>query len=158
MGVLKTGVYVMEIEGFKTDEYFLQSEWVVNIQVPFKAVDEFARVLGEEIPLIQGNYSHCVYVRDNGRCRFKGNEGAHGGAEETIQEVPSSEVIISIPQEYDFLKRVLAVINKYHVHEEPTVRITEALGFRSLYNSDAENPNKYWNRDDKEEIHGLSLK
>ena len=147
----------MQIKNLKTDEYFLQPEWVVNIEVPFKAIDEFTKKLGEQIPLIQGNYSHCMYVRDNGRCRFKGNEGAHGGAEATIQEVPSSEVIISIPQDYEFLKRVLNVINKYHVHEEPTVRITEACGLRSLYNSDSKNPNKYWNRGDKEEIHGLSL-
>ena len=148
----------MEIKDFKTDAYFLQAEWVINIQVPSKAIDEFTRMLGEEIPLMQGNYSHCMYVRDAGRCRFKGNEGAHGGAEKTIQEVPSSEVIISIPQEYDFLKRVLEAIDKYHVHEEPTVRISEAFGLRSLYNSDTNNPNRYWNRDDKEEIHGTSVK
>lgn len=151
------GVSVMEIEFLKTDEYFLQSEWVVNIQVPFKAVDEFTRVLENEIPLIQGNYSHCMYIRDNGRCRFKGNDGAHGGVEDKIQEVLSSEVIISIPQEYEILKRLLEVINKHHVHEEPTVNIIKSLGFRSLYNSYSENPNKYWNRDDKEEIHRSSL-
>ena len=147
----------MEIELLKTDEYFLQSEWVVNIQVPFKSVDEFTRVLGKKIPLIQGNYSHCMYIRDNGRCRFKGNDGAHGGVDDKIQEVLSSEVIISIPQEYEILKRLLEVIIKYHVHEEKTVNITKSLGFRSLYNSDTGNPNKYWNRNDKEEIHGSSL-
>ena len=57
----------------------------MNIQVPLKTVDEFTRVLEAKIPLIQGNYSHCTYVGDTGRCRFKGNEGARGGAEETIQ-------------------------------------------------------------------------
>ncbi len=98
-----------------------------------------------------------MYIRDCGRCRFKGNEGTYGGAEETIQEVPSSEIIISIPKKHEVLKRTLAVINQYHVHEEPTVSVTAAFGLRSLYKSDAENPNKYWNRDDSEEIHGVSL-
>ena len=92
----------MEIKDFKTDAYFLQTEWVINIQVPSKAIDEFTKMLGAEIPLMQGNYSHCMYVRDAGRCRFKGNEGAHGGAEETIQEVPSGRSNYIHTQEYDF--------------------------------------------------------
>lgn len=98
-----------------------------------------------------------MYIRDNGRCRFKRNEGAHSGAEKTIQEVPSSEVIISIPQESAALSKMLEIINQHHVHEEPIVRITEGFGLRSHYKLDPGNPNKYWNRDDSAGIHGLSL-
>ena len=111
----------MKLETYQTDEYFLQPEWVVNIQIPSKAVSDFAKILGEKLLLVQGHYSQCMYIRDCGRCRFKGNEGAHGGSEETIQEVPSSEIIISIPQESKILKRTLKIIHQYHVHEEPTV-------------------------------------
>lgn len=145
------------LDDYKDETCYVEKEWQISIQTPSLAVDDFAKALGDNIPLIQGHYTHCMYIQDNGRCRFKGGEGAHSGLEDTVQEVPSSDVIISIPQDPSQLKQVLKIINKYHVHEEPTVRITETFGLRSLYNSDADNPNKYWNRDDSEKIHGSSL-
>ncbi|WOV90225.1 MAG: hypothetical protein R1F54_06625 [Candidatus Zeuxoniibacter abyssi] len=148
---------ILELNSVKTDKYFLQSEWVVNIQIPSKVANDFAKILGDEVPLMQGNYSHCMYIRDNGRCRFKGNKRAHGGAEETVQEVELSEIIISIPQEHEILEKILRVINQYHVHEEPTVRVSNAFGFRTLCNSDTKNPNKYWNCSDSKEIHGTPV-
>ena len=54
---------ILELNSVKTDKYFLQSEWVVNIQIPSKVANDFAKILGDEVPLMQGNYSHCMYIR-----------------------------------------------------------------------------------------------
>lgn len=139
---------------FETDASFLEAEWVITIQTPAGGLDGLLTALGENLPLKQGHYSHCAYVRHGGRCRFKSEDGAHGGAEDTIQEVDSAEVIISIPQDLEILRTALDVIERHHVQEEPTVRIASEFGLRSHYRSDASNPNKYWNRSDRDALHG----
>lgn len=149
---------MIDLSAYESDVSLLEPEWIINIQIPVRGLSEFCKILGDKVPLIQGNYSHCMYIRDGGRCRFKGNEGAHGGVEETIQEVESAEIIMSIPQDNSILENILNVINHYHVHEEPTVRITNSFGLRSRYKTDVSNPNKYWNRSDRKEIHGTALK
>jgi len=147
----------VDLESYKTDEFFLVSEWVINIQVPALAAEDLAKALSGNLTLVQGNYSCCMYIRRSGDTRFKANRGAYGGVESTIQSVESCEIIISIPQEEAFLKQVLKTIQLHHVHEEPTVRITPAHCFRSAYNSDNNNPNKYWNRLDRDELHGEAI-
>ncbi|KAB7613759.1 hypothetical protein F9L33_10330 [Amylibacter sp. SFDW26] len=148
---------MINLNKLEDKESFLEEQFVVSIQTPTKSVEEFAKMLGDNIELIQGNYSHCMYIRSNGHCRFKGNDGAHGGAEETIQEVPSAEIVVAIPHEVEMLQKLILVINKYHVHEEPTVHISSVFGLRSKYSSDSDNPNKYWNRKDAKEIHGEAI-
>ena len=145
---------MVDLNSFADKESFFEEQFVVSIQTPTRSVDEFAKVLGDNIELIQGNYSHCMYIRSNGYCRFKGNDGSHSGAETAVQEVPSAEIIIAIPHEVEALRKLVLIINKYHVHEEPTMHVSSVFGLRSKYCSDSDNPNKYWNRKDAKEIHG----
>ena len=68
---------MVDLNSFADKESFFEEQFVVSIQTPTRSVDEFAKVLGDNIELIQGNYSHCMYIRSNGYCRFKGNDGSH---------------------------------------------------------------------------------
>ena len=145
------------VEAVHTENFYFVPEWEINIQTPSGGLDVLATALDDQIDLFQGQYSHCMYVRDHGRCRFKSEEGAHGGAENTIQEVDSVELIISIPQSDETLIKLLDVINEFHVHEEPTVRLNSTLGLRSKYAGDADNPNKYWNKANKDKLHGKAI-
>ena len=114
---------MVDLNSFADKESFFEEQFVVSIQTPTRSVDEFAKVLGDNIELIQGNYSHCMYIRSNGYCRFKGNDGSHSGAETAVQEVPSAEIVIAIPHEVEALRKLVLIINKYHVHEEPTKHV-----------------------------------
>lgn len=148
---------VRSAETIHTENFHFIHEWEINIQTPSGGLDVLASGIGKRIDLTQGHYSHCMYVRDHGRCRFKSEDGAHGGAENTIQEVDSVELIISIPQIDEMLIKLLDAINEFHVHEEPTMRIKNTLGLRSKYTGDVDNPNKYWNKANKDELHGKAI-
>ncbi len=132
----------------------LEREWVVTIDTPNGGLEQLLMALGDGLPLIQGPYDNCMYVRDAGYQRFRALEGSHAGDEGTIQQVPASQVVISLPPDQAILARAFAVIFAAHVNEEPTIRVSEEWASRSKLLDDKDNPNRYWNRPDAQDLHG----
>ncbi len=135
---------------------FLQLEWRISIQCPTAGVEGLIKALGRELPLQQGSYDNCLYVRQNGYQQFRALEGSHAGDEGTVQTTKASEIVFSIAPDPEILKLAFDVIFTYGVQEEPTVSVEEIWGSRSKYLDDKDNPNRYWNREDADEIHGSS--
>ncbi len=135
----------------------LEKEWLIYIQTPTLAVNQLTKVLREKLPLRQGYYDSCIFVSEEGTQQFRALEGSHAGDEQTIQAVATTELVVSVPANEAELREAIGVIYEHHVHEEPTIRITEAWGTRSNYSEEMNNPNKYWNREDAAEIHGEVL-
>jgi hypothetical protein len=98
-----------------------------------------------------------MYVRENGYQRFRALEGSHAGAEGTIQKTPASQIVFSIPPDRTMLSKAFDVIFSVHVNEEPTIRVEEVWGSRSKFLDDKDNPNRYWNRPDAEQLHGKAV-
>lgn len=59
-----------------------------------------------------------------------------------------------VAHDLQLLARALSVIKHHHVHEEPTINVTETWSCRSGEDDTSDNPNRYWNRQDAEAIHG----
>ncbi len=135
---------------------FLQLEWRITIQCPTAGVEGLVKALGRDLPLQQGAYDNCLYVRQNGYQQFRALEGSHAGDEGTIQTTKASEIVFTIASDAEILKLAFGVIFTYGVQEEPTVSVEEIWGSRSKYLDDKDNPNRYWNRPDADEIHGSS--
>jgi len=75
-----------ELDGFDMAPASLEREWVVTIDTPTRGVEPVLEALGRKLPLVQGPYDNCMYVRENGYQRFRALEGSHAGAEGTIQK------------------------------------------------------------------------
>ena len=133
---------------------FLEKEWVITIQTPVQGQDQLLAAMRKGIDLKQGHYDCCLHLSATGEQQFRALEGSHAGDEKTVQSVPTVDITISIAAEEQVLRDTLAIILQYHVHEEPTIRISECWGMRSKYTGDRDNPNKYWNRADAHDIHG----
>ncbi len=142
-----------ELDGFDMPPASLEREWVVTIDTPARGVEPVLEALGRELPLVQGPYDNCMYVRENGYQRFRALEGSHAGAEGTIQKTPASQIVLSIPPDRTLLSKAFDVIFSVHVNEEPTIRVEEVWGSRSKFLDDKDNPNRYWNRPDAEQLH-----
>ena len=134
----------------------LEREWVVTIDTPTGGVEQVLIAIGKELPLVQGPYDNCMFVRENGYQRFRALEGSHAGAEGTIQKTAAQQIVFSLPCDPDLLRKAFSVIFAAHVNEEPTIRVEEVWGSRSKLLDDKNNPNRYWNRPDAEELHGES--
>jgi len=132
----------------------LEREWVVTIDTPNGGLDQLLQALGDDLPLTQGPYDNCMYVRGAGYQRFRALEGSHAGDEGTIQQVPASQVVISLPPDQALLAQAFDVIFAAHVNEEPTIRVSEEWASRSKLLDDKDNPNRYWNRPDAKDLHG----
>lgn len=135
----------------------LAAEWLVTIDTPTGGVDAILQGLAEDLSLTQGPYDCCSYTHGSGVQRFRCLEGSHAGDEGTIQQTVASQVVVSIPQEMDLLQRLFDSVFRHHVNEEPTIRVQEAFGSRSKFLDDKDNPNRYWNRADKNTLHGQSV-
>ena len=135
---------------------YLELEWQITIQTPHGGLDNLLIAIGRDLPLKQGAYDNCLYVRKAGSQRFRALAGSHAGAEGTIQTTDAAEVVFSIPTDEALLQQVFAVVFANHVNEEPTIRVQELWGCRSKYLDDKDNPNRYWNRPDAKQIHGKS--
>ncbi len=135
---------------------FLQPEWRLTIQCPTAGVDVLKKALGRDLPLQQGAYDNCLYVRENGYQQFRALEGSHAGDEGTIQTTKASEIVFTIAADPETLKLAFEIIFSCGVQEDPTVSVEEVWGSRSKYLDDKDNPNRYWNRPDADEIHGTS--
>ena len=146
-----------DLDHFDMTPATLEREWVVTIDTPTGGVDPVLKALGRELPLTQGPYDHCMFVRENGYQRFRALAGSHAGAEGTVQQTPASQIVFSIPPDRALLAKAFAVIFAVHVNEEPTIRVTEAWGCRSKLLDDKANPNRYWNRPDADDLHGKSV-
>ncbi len=96
-------------------------------------------------------------MRENGYQRFRALAGSHAGAEGTVQQTPASQIVFSIAQDKQLLTKAFEVIFAVHVNEEPTIRVEAAWGCRSKLLDDNDNPNRYWNRPDADELHGESV-
>ena len=132
-------------------------EWTITIQTPVIGSEALLTAIRDQIDLVQGHYACCLHVSAAGEQQFRALDGSHAGPEETIQSVPVVDITLSIPASNEVLQNALKVIFDHHVHEDPTIRISEGWATRSTYSSDPHNPNKYWNRDDADAIHGKAL-
>lgn len=135
----------------------LEKEWVVVVQTPLNGMDNLLEALRAQLDLRQGHYDCCLHISASGEQQFRALTGSHAGDEGTIQSVPVADITLSIAPQEHILKQALAAIYEYHVHEEPTIRITECWATRSTYSDTKDNPNKYWNRQDAAEIHGTAI-
>lgn len=146
-----------ELDGINMTPASLEREWVVTIDTPTGGVELLLEALGRELPLVQGPYDYCMYVRENGYQQFRSLEGSHAGAEGTIQRTPASQIVFSISPDQTLLRKSFDVIFAVHVNEEPTIRVQEAWGCRSKLLDNNDNPNRYWNRSDAERLHGVAV-
>lgn len=145
-----------ELDGLDMNPTVLERELVVTIDTPSAGVESLLTALGGGLPLRQGPYDNCLFVRDAGYQQFRALEGSHAGDERTIQRTAASQVVFSMPADLDMLRTAFDVIFAAHVNEDPTVRVTEAWGSRSKL-LDPDNPNRYWNQPDADEIHGDAI-
>lgn len=138
------------------DACALEAEWLVTIDTPTAGVDNVLDALQAQVPLKQGHYDCCSYVRSGGQQRFRCLEGSHAGAEGTVQSTAASQIVVSVPRDLNQLQTLFEVVFKAHVNEEPTIRVQEVWGSRSKLLDDKDNPNRYWNRPDAKTIHGTN--
>lgn len=138
-------------------EFSLKMNWQVSVQTPEASLDELVSAIQENLELVQGAYSHCMYIRRSGTTRFRNRSGAHGGMEDVIRAVPSAEIVLAIPHDMESLERAIRCITWHHVHEEPTISVIETWEYLSGPESSHDNPNRYWNRKDGKEIHGIPV-
>lgn len=146
-----------ELDQFDMTPAVLEREWVLTIDTPDGGVEPVLQALGRELPLKQGPYDNCMFVRQQGYQRVRALAGSHAGMEGTIQQVDASQIVISIPPDTTLLAKAFDVIFAVHVNEEPTIRVTEEWGSRSKLLDDKDNPNRYWNRPDAEQLHGKAV-
>lgn len=144
------------LDDFDMKPAVLRREWRVCVQSPLAGIERLLEALGREIPLAQGAYDNCTYVRSAGMQRFRALEGSHAGAEGTIQTTEAAEVVFTIPPDPELLSQVFEAVFAVHVNEEPTIQVEEVWGSRSKYLDDKDNPDRYWNRPDAEQIHGTA--
>ena len=146
-----------QLDGFDMTPAALEREWVVTVDTPSGGVESVLKALGDALPLLQGPYDNCMYVRENGYQRFRALEGSHAGVEGTVQQTPASQIVFSLPPDQTLLRKAFDVIFAVHVNEEPTIRVEEAWGSRSKLIDDKDNPNRYWNRPDADALHGKAV-
>ena len=146
----------VELDGVDLAVASLEREWRVTIQCPAGGVAALLDTLGSHLPLRQGAYDNCMYVRQNGYQRFRALEGSHAGSEGTIQTTEAAEIVFTIAADLSLLKKTFEVVFEFGVQEDPTIHIEQVWGSRSKYLDDKDNPNRYWNRADADEIHGSS--
>lgn len=145
------------LDDFDMSAAVLKREWVVTIDTPVGGVEPVVTALGDALPLMQGPYDNCLFVREAGHQRFRAMEGSHAGAEGTIQKTVAQQIVFSLPCDPDLLSKAFDVIFATHVNEEPTIRVQEVWGSRSKLLDDKDNPNRYWNRPDADQLHGDSI-
>ena len=149
---MKSRKPLIQCEGFS-----LVCRWMITVQIPEVALDGFIAAIEKDIPLVQGTYSHCMFIRRNGNARFKNEDGAYGGSEDFIRNVPSAEVVLLIPHKEQSLNHAIESICRSHVHEEPTISVTSSWSYLSGMLKDDNNPNRYWNRPDAKELHDCTV-
>ena len=146
-----------ELDGFDMTPASLEREWVVTVDTPNGGVQPVLDAIGRALPLLQGPYDNCTYVRENGLQRFRALAGSHAGAVGTVQQTPASQIVFSLPPDQALLRKAFEVIFAVDVNGEPTIRIAEVWGCRSKLLDDKDNPNRYWNRPDAGKLHGDSV-
>ena len=145
------------LDGLDLTPTILEREWLITIDTPTAGVDQVTKALGEHIPLVQGPYDNCLFVREAGYQQFRALEGSHAGTEGTLQRTQAAQIEFAIPPDTELLARVFDVVFAAHVNEEPTIRVSEAFGSRSKLLDDKDNPNRFWNRPDADELHGDAI-
>jgi len=143
-----------DLNGMDVGAASLCAEYLVTVDTPVDGIPGLLDGLESEVPLLQGPYECCSFVLHAGYQRFRALEGSHAGAESHIQQTAAAKIIFSIPEDDVLLKRVFETLFRYHVNEEPTVRVQSVWGSRSKLQDDKDNPNRYWNRPDADRIHG----
>ena len=145
-----------EFEELELNTTSLVRQWLITIDTPIGGVDQVVTELGNKIPLVWGPYDNSMYINGSGLQRFRALEGSHAGSEGTVQQTAASQIIIAIPPDSELLAKTFNVIFEVHVNEEPGIIVEEVWASRSKLIGE-DNPNRYWNRDDAEQMHGEAI-
>ena len=145
-----------ELDNLDLNPTVLTRQWLITIDTPIGGVDQVVKALGAQLPLQWGPYDNSMYINESGKQRFRAMEGSYAGAEGTIQETAASQIVIAIPPDQQMLSKTFDVIFEVHVNEEPGIVVEEVWASRSKL-LDKDNPNRYWNREDADQVHGQNV-
>ncbi len=65
--------------------------------------------------------------------------------DETV-EMPARTLTFSVPRDPETLAKAIEAIQYTHSYEEPVIYVMEGAATRADYETDRDNPNRWWNR------------
>ena len=133
-----------------------ENKWALSIQTPVTGMDGLLDAMRTQLAQRQVHSTRCLHITGPGKQQFRVRDGSRSGAQEAVQSLPVGEIGIPISMDQHILRKTFEVILEQHVHENPTILVTECWATRSRYTCDPANPNKYWNRADADELHGTA--
>jgi len=124
----------------------LERVWFIRVEL---AAHDDARVreaVADAVGLSYGSYDRVALESAEGTQFFHPTKGSRLGEMDETVEMPARTLTFSVPRDPETLAKAIEAIRYAHSYEEPVIYVMEGAATRADYETDRDNPNRWWNR------------
>ncbi len=124
----------------------LEPVWFVRGELAARDDARVREAVSDAVGLSYGSFERVALESAEGMQFFRPTKDTTSGEMEETVEMPVRTLTFSVPRDPETLAKAIEAIRYAHSYEEPVIYVIEGAATRSDYETDRDNPNRWWNR------------
>lgn len=124
----------------------LERTWHVWVELADRDDARVREAVTKAVGLAYGNYKGVAFEGANGTQYFRPVDGSQMGDTGETVEMPVRILTFTLPDDDKIVAEAIEAIRFAHSYQEPVIILKEAYASRAHYDTDRDNPNRWWNR------------
>ena len=124
----------------------LEPVWFIRVELAARDDARVREAVADAVGLSYGSYERVALESAEGMQFFRPTKGTRAGEMEETVEMPARTLTFSVPRDPEALVKAIETIRYVHSYEEPVIYVLEGAATRADYETNRDNPNRWWNR------------
>ncbi len=124
----------------------LEPVWFIRVELAARDDARVREAIADAVGLSYGSFECVALESAEGMQFFRPTKGTTSGEMEETVEMPARTLTFSVPRDPDTLAKAIEAIRYAHSAEEPVIYVMEGAATRADYETNRDNPNRWWNR------------
>ena len=124
----------------------LEPVWFIRVELAARDDARVREAVADAVGLSYGSFERVALESAEGTQFFRPTKGTTSGEMDETVEMPARTLTFSVPRDPETLAKAIEAIQYTHSYEEPVIYVMEGAATRADYETNRDNPNRWWNR------------
>lgn len=120
--------------------------WQVWVELADRDDARVREAVVDAVGLSYGAYDGVAFESASGTQFFRPQSGSQMGDTPDTVPMPARVLTFTLPNDAEIIAKAIEAVRYAHSYQEPVIILREVLASRAKYDTDRENPNRWWNR------------